>query len=193
MLDRALALTAVERDQIAQIQGQFRKDVRDLMPPPPMPGSPPPDPADRKASEEKADALAKKASGQIISLLTADQQKQLPLVLADLNDFRLAGIPQPVIQRLGITKDQRGQIAAIAVKTRQLIKDAKDAAGDPRETHEKIGQLLHEARDAAMQTLTGAQRGTIEQFIQDHPMPGGPGGPDGPGGGPNGPPPPPSE
>jgi hypothetical protein len=192
VLDRALQLTDDQKEKIRQIHQEFDQARRNLMPPPPEPGSPPPDPATMRTAMEKMRALDREASQHIEALLSSDQKKALAKLLRSLNDFRTVGIPQEVVPQLKLTEDQMQKIDAIAQKAEKAIQQILQQAqqgGGPRAVREKIMPIQREAHEAAMALLTDSQHAQLDAFIKSHPRPGGPGGPP-PFGGPGGPPPP---
>ena len=187
MLDRTLKLTDDERSKIESIQDQFQESIHSLMPPRPRPGATPPAVGDRKAAETKIETIAKQAGEKVMAALTADQQKTLTRVLADLNDFRLVHIPYGAAKDLKLTPDQRSKVADIAAKTRKEIKAIRDASSDPRADHDKIAEILKSAGADTRKLMTESQKTALDTFLNDHPMRGrGGDGPKGPDAGPRG-------
>jgi hypothetical protein len=133
------------------------------------------------------------ASARIEAILTAEQKKEVPGALAEVDAFRAAGIPLEVYASLKLTADQEKGISAIGSALRPQTKP-RDAAADQRPDPRAIRQAT---REKIRGVLTDKQRLTLAEYQADHQGPGfGPGGdnqgpppPGGPGGDNQGPPP----
>lgn len=195
-LDKALTLTEDQRTQIETIRAEFDKAMRELRPQRPQPGGAPPDPSTMKASMDKMDQLDKTYSDRVVALLTASQKTALKVLLQDLNDFRVVGIPPDATAMLKLSEDQRTGIHAIAIKaeaaTKALVGTGVPKPG-PDANRETIDKIHRDAHDAALALLTDDQKTTLDNMPRQGPGGGrgGPGGPPpgGPEGGQMGPPP----
>ncbi|HLV79370.1 MAG TPA: Spy/CpxP family protein refolding chaperone [Chthonomonadaceae bacterium] len=195
-LEAGLKLTDDQKAQIAQIQQQFRKQMRAQMPPPPGPGEGgPPDLATMRANREKGRALEQQATHRIEGVLTSDQKAALPGLLDEARALQGAGIPLEAYSDLKLSADQRHQIAAIGKNIRQEMDQKRQAAeqsGDFQSMHEAMRSAHQQAHEKVLAVLTDSQRATAEKAARQRRGPG-PGGfgppPDGAGPPPGGPPP----
>ncbi|HZT41639.1 MAG TPA: Spy/CpxP family protein refolding chaperone [Chthonomonadaceae bacterium] len=198
-LEAGLKLTDDQQTKIAQIQQQFRKQMRAQMPPPPGPGEGgPPDPQTMRAAMEKGREMEQQATHRIEAVLTSEQKATLPDLLDEARALQAAGIPLEAYNDLKLSADQRQQITAIGKKTRQEMDQKRQAAqqsGDFESLREAMRSTHQQAHEKVMAILTESQRETAQKFARQHrrPGPGGFGGPPGgfgpPPGGFGGPPP----
>jgi hypothetical protein len=181
VLARELMLTAGQKAQIAPIQEQFQQTRRELMPPPPEPGSPPPDWESMRAGMEKLHAQEQRVSDRIQAILSLEQKQALPSLLKGIEALRAAGLPPTLYHDLKLTADQKKQIAAIGAS----LPDTPAPRGSAERPHGRPGavppppgppdgfrELRQQTREKVLAVLTAEQRKSLEEYRRARPRPG---------------------
>jgi hypothetical protein len=179
MLDAKLKLTTDQDTKITQIQKDFRQQRDTLMPRPGQRSADArPDRDTMMAMQAKVLTLDGAASDKVAALLTADQQKSLPGVLAELDALRADAIPPELYGDLKLTAAQETQLTTIGQAAIQARKKAQmtDAAQDGPPDPSAMRQARQQTDTKVAAVLTAAQRQTLDKFRQSHAQDG-PGGP----------------
>jgi hypothetical protein len=179
LLDAKLKLTSDQDTKITQAQKDFRQQRDTLMPRPGQRSDgPPPDRDTMMATQAKIKTLDSAASDKIIAVLTADQQKALPGVLAELDALRADAIPPEVYSDLKLTAAQETQLTSIgqaAIQARKKVQaTTADQTDPPDPSTMRQARQQTDAKVAAV--LTTLQRQVLDKFRQAHAQ-SGPGGP----------------
>ena len=188
-LAAGLRLSAAQQAKVAQIQAQFGRRRRALMPLPPG-GGPPPDPGSLRAAWGRMRVLDQSADADIGAALTGPQRADLPALLRTLDALRTAGIPPATYGALKLSASQTARLTVLVHTSRRATGRAMDAArrsGDFGSVRASMRSVRKRLAAQAAAVLTPAQRNTVDSYKAAHPRP--------PGGGPGGfgPPPPPEE
>ena len=169
-----LALSADQDKKIADIQTSFRGSMRPGGrgpmgwgggPGPMGQGGPGPMGQGERGGLRQADQAA---SSRIESLLTDEQKKDLPSVLAEVEALRAAGLPLEVYSSLKLTADQEKAISAIGsgIRPQARAQGATDQnRPDPR-------QIRESTRTKIRALLNDKQRLVLAEYMVDHHGPG---------------------
>lgn len=152
----------------------------------------PPDFEAMRAQMDKMRTAEQTAVRDAEAVLTDEQKKALPGVLAEMNSLRAAGIPLEVVDDLKLTADQKTKISDITKKSQEQMQKRMETArqsGDFQNMRDTMMKSQQQTRTQVLAVLTETQRATVKAFVAAHPQPqgfGGRGGFGGPGGGPPG-------
>ncbi len=141
---------------------------------------------------EKLRAAGEKANKDVEAILTPEQRKKLPAIVAELTDLRMIGVPLGALAELNLTADQKKKLRAHATALKKLIPlggpggppgggrgpGGPPGGGGPGGGGGDLREKFQAAREAALGVLTAGQKAIIEK---NRPQRGGFGG--GPGGG----------
>jgi hypothetical protein len=162
------------------------------------PGEGQPGPQDLEKIRAQVQKLREQAESRVVAVLTDEQKKALPVVLKDVGDLSMVGIPVELYSQLKLTDAQKKAIAAQAASVGNGMSRSPTPGqrpGDPRAFGEAQRAARNKVKAAAMKTLTASQRALVTKYEKAHPRSGGRFGFGGPGSGgpgpqmPGGPPP----
>lgn len=204
-LTNGLNLTSAQQTKINQIQQKMREQRRSMMPPPPQQGGQfgrpegPPPQGQPGGNRDKMQAMERQTVQQIEAVLTAEQKKQVPGLIAELETLRSAGLPPALSGKLKLTVEQKKKIAGLhsakpqPQKQNASMEQARKSGkfGATWEAGRGDGMDAPQDRQKTLAILTPEQRKAVADFEKAHPRPQGGrgfGGPP-PFGGPNGAPP----
>ncbi|MBS1717548.1 MAG: Spy/CpxP family protein refolding chaperone [Armatimonadetes bacterium] len=176
VLDSELKLTEDQRGKIRDVMDELRDKHESMRP---EQGEERPTAEQMKAAHAKMEAAEKEAIGKIEAILTDSQKATAHSLIQTITVFQLAGYP-PMIDRLGLTEDQRVKIAALAPSEKTEDEDVRPFSRDEMQAKRKEMRAKLEA------ILTDAQKEQLAKMPMrgpGGPGGGGPGGQGGPGGG----------